>query len=77
MNSTSVGHTFPEKFGAANEDNVEDMGCTFSREWSENNSQCTNWSALLSIHHSQEAILELELKLRVVQLSICTEIEVH
>ena len=29
MNSTSVGHTFPEMFGAANEDNVEEMGRTF------------------------------------------------
>ena len=57
MNSTSVGHTFPEKFGAVNEDNVEEMRRTFSREWSENDSQCTNWSTLLSVHHSQEAIL--------------------
>ena len=29
MKSTSVGHTFLEKFGAVNEDNVEEMGRTF------------------------------------------------
>lgn len=77
MNSTSVGHTFPEKFGAANEDNVEEMGRTFQ----ENGVRMIH-NALTGVHFFCTSFLgghtiELELKLRVVQLSICTEIEVH